>query len=265
MHASSTSPRRHPAWVRTRLPGFVLVLLLFGLWEISGRLPGAGENWPAFSKVLRALASGLAGGELGSAALSSLWRMLAGYGIGAVAGVAVGLAMASSRIVHGLLDTSIELLRPIPIPAIVPPLVLLLGIDDTMKVTVIAFAAFFPVLINTVQGARALDRTLHDLTRTFRVGPWRRLLQVVLPATLPYVFAGLRISLALAMIVTVVAEMVAGSAGLGYYLVSMQYAMRPADMYAGVLLIACAGYAMTLLFAALERKLLPWYYQNNNA
>jgi ABC-type nitrate/sulfonate/bicarbonate transport system permease component len=169
-----------------------------------------------------------------------------------------------SRVVHGLLDTSIELLRPIPIPAIVPPLVLLLGIDDAMKVSVIAFAAFFPVLINTVQGARALDPTLRDMTRTFRVGPLRRLLQVVFPASLPYVFAGLRISLALAMIVTIVAEMIAGSQGLGYYLVSMQYAMRPADMYAAVVLIAFAGYAMTLLFLTLERKLLPWYHQNND-
>lgn len=246
-----------------RLPGFALVLLLLAFWEFSARVLTASDNWPPLSTVLRALATGLGGGELGTAAFSSLARMLAGYAIGAAVGVLVGLAMASSRVVRGLLDTSVELLRPIPIPAIVPPLVLLLGIDDAMKVTVIAFAAFFPVVINTLQGARALDGTLRDVTRTFRIGALRRLLQVVLPASLPYVFAGLRISLALAMIVTIVAEMIAGSEGLGYHLVSMQYAMRPADMYAGVVLIAAAGYAMTLMFVALERKLLPWYHQNN--
>jgi NitT/TauT family transport system permease protein/sulfonate transport system permease protein len=247
-----------------RLPGFLLVLVLLLLWELSARVLTASENWPPLTTVLGALATGLAGGDLRAAAGSSLWRMLAGFAAGAAAGVLVGLAMASSRVVRALLDTSVELLRPIPIPAIVPPLVLLLGIDDAMKVTVIAFAAFFPVLINTLQGARALDETLRDVTRTFRVSPLRRLLQVVLPASLPYVFAGLRISLALAMIVTIVAEMIAGSEGLGYYLVSMQYAMRPADMYAGVVLIALAGYAMTLMFMALERKLLPWYHQNDN-
>jgi NitT/TauT family transport system permease protein/sulfonate transport system permease protein len=264
MSAHHASPRRRGPWLRDRLPGYLLVLGLFGLWELSARALTASESWPPFTTVLRALAAGLAGGDLGAAAGSSLGRMLAGYAIGGAAGVLIGLAMALSRVVHGLLDTSIELLRPIPIPAIVPPLVLLLGIDDAMKVSVIAFAAFFPVLVNTVQGARALDPTLRDMTRTFRVGPLRRLLQVVFPASLPYVFAGLRISLALAMIVTIVAEMIAGSQGLGYYLVSMQYAMRPADMYAAVVLIAVAGYAMTLLFLTLERKLLPWYHQNND-
>jgi ABC-type nitrate/sulfonate/bicarbonate transport system permease component len=263
MARSLASPAGRASWFGKRLPGFVLLLALLGLWELSARAGAVSENWPPLSTVLWALGTGLAGGDLRAAAGSSLARMLAGYGIGAAAGVLIGLAMASSRVVHGLLDTSVELLRPIPIPAIVPPLILLLGIDDAMKVTVIAFAAFFPVLINTIQGARALDVTLREMTRTFRIGKLRLLLQVVLPASLPYVFAGLRISLALAMIVTIVAEMIAGSEGLGYYLVSMQYAMRPADMYAGVVLIAVAGYAMTLMFMALERKLLPWYHQND--
>lgn len=245
-----------------RLPGFLLLLFLFALWEVSARWLTGSESWPPLTLVVQALFSGLAGGELGAAAGSSAVRMLAGYGLGAVAGVVIGLAMASNRFVRDLLDTSMELLRPIPIPAIVPPLVLILGIDDAMKITVIAFATFFPVMINTLQGARALDETLRDMTRTFRIGPLRRLLHVTVPASLPYVFSGLRISLALAMIVTIVAEMIAGSQGLGYHLVSMQYAMRPADMYAGVLLIAVAGYAMTLAFLSLEKRLLPWYHQN---
>lgn len=263
MAPSAAPSRPGSGWLRARLPGLLLLLALLLAWELSARSLGGGENWPPLTSVLAALATGLASGDLGAAAASSLWRMLAGYAIGAAAGMAVGLAMASSRVVRHLLDTSVELLRPIPIPAIVPPLVLLLGIDNTMKVTVIAFAAFFPVLVNTLQGARALDATLHDVTRTFRVPALRRLLKVTVPASLPYVFAGLRISLALAMIVTIVAEMIAGSEGLGYYLVSMQYAMRPADMYAGVVLIAVAGYAMTLMFMAIERKLLPWYHQND--
>lgn len=247
--------------MNSRLPGFLLLLFLLALWEVSARWLVSSENWPPLTRVMHALWAGLPGGELGAAAGSSVVRMLAGYGLGSVAGVVIGLAMASNRFVRDLLDTSIELLRPIPIPAIVPPLVLILGIDDAMKITVVAFATFFPVLINTVHGARALDATLREMTRTFRIGPVRLLLRVTVPASLPYVFSGLRISLALAMIVTIVAEMIAGAEGLGYYLVSMQYAMRPADMYAGVLLIAIAGYAMTLAFFAIERKLLPWYHQ----
>lgn len=245
----------------TRLSGFLLIGALFLLWEISARYWVGSDTWPPLSQVLAALAAGLQSGELSQVFGSSLLRMFAGYAAGTLAGVALGLLMASSSWWRALFEPSVELLRPIPIPAIVPPLILLLGIDDGMKIFVIAFSSFFPVVINTLQGAKAVDPTLLAMSRTFRVGSLRTLLRVVLPASLPYIFAGMRISLALAMIVTVVAEMIAGSGGIGFYLVSMQYAMRPAEMYAGVLLVAAAGYGLSSLLMMVEQRLLPWYHE----
>lgn len=255
--------RKAAGLAQSRISGFLLILALLALWEVSARSWAGSDSWPPFTRVLQALAAGLVSGELGGVFVSSLGRMFTGYLAGAVAGAAVGMAMASSRWCEALLEPSVELLRPIPIPAIVPPLILILGIDDAMKIFVVAFSSFFPIVINTFQGTRAVEPTLLAMARTFGVGRARALARVVLPASLPYIFAGLRVSLALALIVTVVAEMIAGSEGIGFHLVSMQYAMRPADMYAGVLLIAVTGYALNGLLLLLERWLLPWYHQKN--
>lgn len=248
---------------QSRVSGFLLIVALLALWEVSARWWTDSASWPPFAQVLQALAAGLTSGELGGVFASSLARMFSGYFAGAVAGAAVGLAMASSRWCQALLEPTVELLRPIPIPAIVPPLILILGIDDAMKIFVVAFSSFFPIVINTSQGARAVEPTLLAMCRTFGVSRLRALARVVLPASLPYVFAGLRVSLALALIVTVVAEMIAGSEGIGFYLVSMQYAMRPAEMYAGVVLIAITGYALNGLLLLAEQALLPWYHQQD--
>jgi ABC-type nitrate/sulfonate/bicarbonate transport system permease component len=169
--------------------------------------------------------------------------------------------MANARWMHAALEPMVELLRPIPIPAIVPPLILLLGVDDELKIFVIAFSVFFPVLVNTIGGVRAVDPVAVDVARTLRVGRLRTLRSVILPASLPYVLAGMRISLSLALIVTVLAEMIAGAAGIGYYLITTQYAMRAADMYAAIVLLALAGYVLNRGFLAAERRLLHWYHQ----
>jgi NitT/TauT family transport system permease protein/sulfonate transport system permease protein len=167
--------------------------------------------------------------------------------------------MATSKWFHAALHPTVELLRPIPIPAIVPPLILVLGIDEGLKLFVVAFSVFFPVLVNTIGGVRAVDPVALDLARTLRVGRLARLRCVVLPASLPYIFAGLRVGVSLALIITVTAEMIAGGAGVGYFLMTMQYAMRAADMYAAVLLLAATGYLMNRAVLAIEHRVLHWY------
>src|SRR5262249_50272932 len=150
----------------------------------------------------------------------------------------------------------IEMLRPVPISAIVPPLILLLGLDDALKIFAVAFSVFFPVAVNTIAGVRAVDPVAIDVGRTLRVGRLATIRGVIIPASLPYILAGMRISLPLALIVAVTAEMISGSAGIGYYLITMQYAMRPADMYAAVFLLALLGYLLNAAFLATERRLL---------
>lgn len=251
------SAARHPY----RLFGVGLLLALLALWQVSALSWVDSPNWPPVTEILRALVDGLRSGELVQVFGSTLWRMLAGFAIGTSLGVALGLAMATLPRLEAALRPLVELLRPIPIPAIVPPLILLLGIDHAMKVFVVAFASFFPVLVNTVGGVHAVEGTTLDVARTLQVGRARTLLKVVLPASLPYVMAGMRTSLALALIVSVVAEMIAGSEGVGFHLMTMQYAMRAADMYAAIFLLAAVGYALNLALLAIERRLLHWWHR----
>ena len=247
-----------------RLAGVVLLVLLLVLWQVSARYWVSSSNWPPVTEILRALVSGLGNGELAQVFGSTLWRMAAGFAIGSAAGVVLGLAMASFPLVNAALRPLVELLRPIPMPAIVPPLILLLGIDHAMKVFAVSFASFFPVLVNTVGGVRAVDGTALDVARTLQVGRLRTLLRVVLPASLPFILAGMRTSLALALIVSVIAEMIAGSEGIGYYIMTMQYAMRSSDMYAAIFLLAAVGYGLNLALLAIERRLLHWWQRSEN-
>src|SRR4029077_14108559 len=195
---------------------------------------------PPLSAVAASLVAGFQSGELPEAVAASLWAMMLGYCLGVLCAVAVGSAMANFLPVRAAFDPIIELLRPIPIPAIVPPLILLFG-------------------INTMGGARAVDPIALDVGRTLRVGRLRMVRSIIIPASLPYILAGMRTSLSLALITTITAELIAGSAGIGYYILAMQYAMRTSEMYGAILLLALIGYLLNHLFLAGERRVLHWY------
>jgi ABC-type nitrate/sulfonate/bicarbonate transport system permease component len=240
--------------------GLFLIAALLLLWDASARSGLiVSENWPPVSIVFVALVHGTVSGELVQVIGPTLYRFALGFAIGVSAGVLLGFAFALVPFLRRMFEPVVELLRPIPAPALVPPLVLFLGVDDLMKVTVIAVTAFFPVAINTMQGAAGVEPTYLAVAHTFRTHVARILLRITVPATLPYVLAGMRISLALALVVTVVSEMIAGASGVGYYLVIMQYAVRSADMYAAIFVIAALGALLNGAFVAIERRLIFWY------
>lgn len=244
----------------SRRSGFLLVAALVALWELSARLGWiVSDNWPPVTRVLAALAAEFRGGDLPQAIGSTLYRMAAGYGIGVTTSITAGILLAAVPLLRRMVEPLLELLRPIPAPAIIPPLILFLGVDDPMKIAIVAVTAFFPVVINTMQGVAALEPTWFAVARTFRLPPLRRSLAIVLPGILPYILAGMRISLALALVVAIVGEMIAGASGLGHYLVLMQYAARSAEMYGAIFVIAVVGYSLNLAFAACERRLIFWY------
>jgi ABC-type nitrate/sulfonate/bicarbonate transport system permease component len=245
---------------QSRASGVLLLALILLIWQVAATSWVDSPNLPPLLSIAAGLIAGIESGELISVFGASLYVMMVGYVVGVACGVSVGLLMANARPINALLDPIAELLRPIPIPAIVPPLILLLGIDEALKIFVVAFSSFFPVLVNTISGARAIDPIVIDVARTFRVGPLRTVRSVTTPASLPYILAGMRTSLALALITTVTAELIAGSAGIGYYLLITQYAMRTSEMYAAILLLALLGYALNRAFLAAERRLLHWYH-----
>ena len=261
---TSTAPRFHARrfaaifW-DTRLSGVSLMIALLALWEISARYGLVQSiNWPAFSAVVAALYRNLTTGELPVVIGSTLWVMARGYVIGCGLGIIVGFAIALWRPIRLTVEPTIDILRTIPATAIIPPLIFIFGLGDPLKIFSIAFAIIFPMILNTISGVLSVDTTYLAVARTFGLSRVRTLYRVLFPATLPFIMAGLRTSLGLALVVTVVSEMIAGSGGIGYYLTQMQFALRPADMYAAIIFLAAVAYSLNRLFVMWEARMIHW-------
>jgi ABC-type nitrate/sulfonate/bicarbonate transport system permease component len=241
-------------------PGLTFIAAWIALLEVAAR---SGWTNRAFSPVPSEVGGRLwnvlvSPGALLDAIGATVGLLAAGYLIACVIGVLCGLIMGYSRGVHALLEPTLELLRPIPKPALLPPLILLLGLGAPMKIAIVFLGALFPVLINTVQGVRTVDPVLVDVARTFRIGPLRTIFTVMLPASLPMILSGMRVSLGLGLVLVTLAEMLTGSYGLGAQLVDAQRAFRVHEMYAWTVVLALVGLALALGFNALERRLIFW-------
>jgi ABC-type nitrate/sulfonate/bicarbonate transport system permease component len=257
--AASTLSRAVAYFLNTRLSGVCLVIALLLLWESSVRFGMVQSlNWPAFSAVLSALYRNTLSGELATVIGATLWVMARGYAIGCISGIVLGFAVALWRPMRLTLEPAIDILRTIPVTAVIPPLIFIFGLGDPLKIFSISFAIVFPMILNTMSGVMSIDPIYAQVARTFGLSRTRTFFRVVLPATMPFIMAGLRLSLGLALVVTVVSEMLAGSGGVGYYLTQMQYALRPADMYAAIIFLAVVAYSLNRLFLLWEARVIHW-------
>ena len=248
------------------LLGTLTMVLAAAAWEIVTRSGYVNSiSMVPLSRILVTFFELVVSGELFKWLLPSLGRLAIGFALGGAAGVLIGLLMGYFRIVHHLLEPMVEFLRPLPSPAYIPIVILFLGIDDAMKIAVIAFAAFFPVVINTYAGVVNADPVFVDVARTLGVGRMNIALRVVLPAALPYIFSGLRVSLGIALIVTVLSEMIAGNSGIGFFVLDMQRAFRNADMFAAVIMLGIVGYLLNRVFLLVERRVVKWSPQYQSA
>jgi ABC-type nitrate/sulfonate/bicarbonate transport system permease component len=244
-----------------RLGGFGVLVLLVVLWELVSRSGLVNEVYvPPASRVATELWRLATNGELARQLGASVVRFAVGYGAAVVLGLGIGLAMGYFRAGYLLLEPLIELLRPLPPPAIIPIAILFLGIENQMKIFVISFACFFPIVVNTIQGVAGVDRVLLDTARTFGLTTREILWKIVLPSSSPNIVAGMRISLAIAVILTVISEMVAANDGIGFFILDMERAFRIPAMYAGVVTLMVVGYLLNRLFVLFESRTLAWYF-----
>ena len=213
---------------------------------------------PPPTVVLQKLAAIITGGAFLKPLGETMYLLVVSYVLGCTLAIGTGLLMGRYKFVEGLLEPIVEFLRPLPKPALLPPLILFLGLGDTMKISVITLGVFFPVLINTVQGVRGTDPVLLAVGRTFGHKPSASLYKIIFPSALPLILAGMRVSLGLGLVLVLVAEMMAASGGIGYLVIDMQRSFRSADMYAWVVILAVLGYVLNALFIRLERRLIHW-------
>lgn len=240
-------------------PGLLFLGLLLALLE--GAVAGGLANRafvPAPSAVLARLGVLLLSGTVGPPLFQTTLLLFTGYGAGCAAAIATGTLMGYYRPVFLLLEPLTEFVRPLPKPALVPVLILFLGLGDAMKITVVALAAFFPVLVNTVQGVRAVDPVMTDMARTFGHGGAAVLWRVLLPASAPYILAGMRVSLGISLVVVIIAEMISSTGGLGELILDMQRSFLVTDTYAWVVIVAVLGFGLNALFRWAERRVAFW-------
>ncbi|MEU3721463.1 ABC transporter permease [Streptomyces sp. NPDC031705] len=260
------APPRRPAraravlrWLRAGLLRSAAVLVLLALWETAPRLGLVDATFlPPVSEVARAWWELLGDGQLGEHTRASLTRSFGGFAIAVAVAVPLGLLIGWYRPVAAFLGPLLELFRNTAALALLPVFVLLLGIGETSKVSIVVYACVWPVLLNTISAVGNADPTLIRLARSMDLSTPRLFQKVILPASVPAVFTGIRLAGAVSILVLVAAEMVGAKAGLGYLINASQFNFAIPQMYAGIVTISAIGVAFNQLLVTVERRLSLW-------
>jgi ABC-type nitrate/sulfonate/bicarbonate transport system permease component len=243
--------RQWTAWV-------FFALVLVG-WEMASRhrlidplfLPPPSQIWTALQEMI-------VSGELFRHLAASLLRIGAGWLIGSVAGVLLGGLIGLSWLGRSIGIPFISALFPVPKIALLPLLILWLGIGETSKVATIALGVFFPMAVSTYAGVDNVQRNLIRMAQSFNIPFWSIILNVVLPAMLPSILSGVRISTSIALILVVSAEMIGANAGIGALLLTTGNLMQTDQLMAALVAIAILGLLIGAFISWLERMLLGW-------
>jgi ABC-type nitrate/sulfonate/bicarbonate transport system permease component len=198
--------------------------------------------------------------RMGHDVVPSLVRLAEGYVVSLVLGLAAGVAIGSSRRLRSLAEPTLEFLRAIPPPALIPILFLLAGIGDTTKILVIVSGCVWPVLLNTVEGVRGVDPVQVDTCRSYRIDGILRLRAFVLRSASPQIITGARQSLSIAIILMVISELKASTEGLGYSIEQFQTGFQYPQMWSAVILLGLIGVLLSLIFRVAENRVLRWYH-----
>jgi len=241
--------------------GYALALpvLLVAVWWFAS----AGSTdffFPPLSRIVEVFPRTWFSSRLVDDVLPSLTRLGVGYAVALLAGVGLGLLIGSNRVLAAVTEPLLEFLRAIPPPVLVPILMLVAGIGDTMKVLVIVSGCLWPVLLNTVDGVRAVDPVLDDTCRTYRIRGGLRWWHLVIRSASPRIVTGARQALSVGIILMVISEMFAASSGLGYTVIQFKDGFRIPQMWSGVILLGLLGVLLSVLFRIVEHRVLGWYH-----
>jgi ABC-type nitrate/sulfonate/bicarbonate transport system permease component len=247
------------AKTRDRLLYLISPIGLLLLWELL-LLAGFGDRRfiPAPSDIATRYWQLLANGELAYHTGVTLMRVFAGFFIGVIPAIALGLLMAMFAPVRIFIDPLIASLFPIPKIALMPLLLLAFGFGDASKIALVAIAVFFPVIVNTYVGASNIEKIYWDVARNYGASQTVLFTRIVFFGALPMIFAGLRIAIAVSFIVLVAAEFVATKSGLGYLIWNSWELLEVTTMFCGIVTIGILGLITSALFQELERKVIPW-------
>jgi ABC-type nitrate/sulfonate/bicarbonate transport system permease component len=244
--------------VRALVGLWLFAVLAVLWWVLSARSTSPG--FPPLEAILRRFYELWIVGSAKTQLASSLEHFAVGYAIASVAGIGIGALLWSLQTVRDATSPFVYFLYVLPTPVIVPAVMAVFGIGFTMKVVIIAFAAIWPTLLNTLDGMRAVDQVKLDSARALGLSGPRTVRSVVLPAASPQIVAGLRSSLQVSIILMVVSEIVASTGGIGYFIVNAQQSFSFLDMWTGIIMLALVGIVLNLIFVLAEHAVLRWHY-----
>jgi sulfonate transport system permease protein len=237
--------------------GFLLAALI--AWQFAADAKLVNPLWfPGPLRAINVLAGWITSDELWSPLAKTVWRVFAGWGAATLAGVALGGAIASSAMARNLFEPTAEFLRPLPASAVLPPAILILGLSDAMIVFVVAFGSIWPILLGAIHGFKSVDPRLMEVAAMLRLSRWQRIVKMQLPNALPDIFAGMRVSIAIALIITVASEMLSSQPVIGNLMLLAARAFRSAEIFAGILVLGVIGFLINLTMQKIEARLLAW-------
>ena len=268
MAANAHQQKRRDAFGRSVLTparrnalAFIAIATLLAVWWALTASGLVGKVLlPGPMEVVSAFYRSLTDGSLAKHVGVSLLRVLEGFLLALFLAVPVGVLMGTFATARGLVDPLVELLRPIPPIAMIPLAILWFGIGELSKVLIIAYGAFFPILINTIAGFQEVDRTHIRAAQTLGASRFHIFRDVVLRSAYPFIVVGARLGMGMAFIVLVAAELIASEAGLGYLINDGRYNFRTEQIFLGMACIGVLGFLLNKALLELERHLLKWKY-----
>ena len=234
------------------------VVLVAVWWFVSA---GSTEFYfPPLRRIIGVFPETWFGPRMVDDVLPSLARLGIGYAAALVLGIGLGMLIGANRTLRAVVEPLLEFLRAVPPPVLVPILMLMAGIGDLMKVLVIISGCVWPILLNTVEGVRAVDEVLTDTCRSYRIRGRTRMWHLTVRSASPQIVAGARQALSIGIILMVISEMFAASSGIGFTVVQFKDGFRIPQMWSGVLLLGLLGVLLALAFRLVERRVLGWYH-----
>ena len=230
----------------------IIVWYVATLGDVSVFVPRPLPLWEKFSSVWL-------GENVLSDVVPSLARLLFGLATSIVLGIVLGVVIGSMRAARWFSEPLLEFLRAIPATIMIPVLLLVIGMNDQMRITVIVLGCLWPVLLNTIAGVRSLDEVLSNSAKVYGIRGWNRVWHLVLPGASPAIMAGVRQSLAVGLILMVVSEMFASANGIGTLITNFQNRVAVPEMWSGVLLLGIVGVLLSAILALVQKGVLKWY------
>lgn len=244
-----------PNWVK----GLVLPLLIIVVWQIiSSSGVVSATVLPSPLQIVKTFYELIISGALFGHLQISIYRAVVGFLLGASIALVLGFIVGFSKRSESYLDPTMQMLRTIPSLAVTPLFILWFGFDELSKILLIAFASFFPVYVNTYNGIRSVDSKLFEVAQVLEFSKWQQLTKLILPSALSHILVGIRLSLGIAWLSLVVAELMGSSAGVGYMIMDARQFSQTDKVFVGIIIFGVVGKLTDSLVRILEKKLLKW-------